>query len=99
LSSRRTNREEKIDQSLLYPGTEVFINKLDIRNPKWLEQAELVFYMERMRQPLPKATQELTYKDILLSITICFRTYTHGQDKRENIQQAVEQLPLLYLNT
>lgn len=65
MSSRRTNREEKIYQSYLYPGTEVFKNKLDIRDPKLLEQAELFYNMERMRQPLPKTAQELSYKGFL----------------------------------
>lgn len=65
MSSRRTNREEKIYQSYLYPGTEVFKNKLEIRDPKLLEQAELFFNMERMRQPIPKAAQELSYKGFL----------------------------------
>lgn len=62
MSSRRTNREEKIYQSYLYPGTEVFKNKLDIRDPKLLEQAELFYNMERMRQPLPKKALELSFK-------------------------------------
>lgn len=65
MSSRRTTHEEKIYQSYLYPGTETFKNKLDIRDPKLLEQAELFYTMERMRQPLPKEAQELTYKGFL----------------------------------
>lgn len=65
MSSRRTNREEKIYRSYLYPGTEVFKNKLDIRDPKLLEQAELFFNMERMRQPIPKAAQVLSYNGFL----------------------------------
>lgn len=65
MSPRRTSLEEKIYQSYLYPGTEVFKNKLDIRDSKLLEQAELFYIMERMRQPLSKAAQELSYNGFL----------------------------------
>ncbi|WP_068612575.1 Fic/DOC family protein [Paenibacillus tuaregi] len=64
-SSRKFNPEQKIYESYLYPGTEVFKNKLDVRDEKLLEQAELFFNVERIRQPLPKQAQELTYKGFL----------------------------------
>lgn len=65
MSPRRTSLEEKIYQSYLYPGTEVFKNKLDIRDPKSLEQIELFYIRERMCQQLSKAAQELSYNGFL----------------------------------
>ncbi|WP_433947008.1 Fic/DOC family protein [Paenibacillus sp. SN-8-1] len=83
-SSRKANQEQKIYESYLYPGTEVFKNKLDIRDPKLLEQAELFFNVERIRQPLPKQTQELTYKGFLAIHKHLFQdVYTWAGQQRD----------------
>lgn len=65
MSSRRTKCEELIYQSYIYPGTRVLKNKLDIRDPKLLEQAELVLSTERAKQPLPAAALKLNYEGFL----------------------------------
>lgn len=65
MSPRRSNREEKIYQSYLYPGSEVFKNKLDIRDPFILGQAETLYNMQRNMQLPPRAALELSYKGFL----------------------------------
>ncbi|GFR38712.1 putative adenosine monophosphate-protein transferase y4lH [Insulibacter thermoxylanivorax] len=61
----RSKQEENIYLSYHYPGMNVLKNKLDLRDPKDLEAAELYFTEERLSQPLPKEARELTYEGFL----------------------------------
>jgi len=61
MSAGRTAREEAQYQKFFYPGTETLINKLDIRDPKVLEDAERRFVETRMQEGLPSQARKLTY--------------------------------------
>ena len=57
----RSAREEAEYRKVLYPGTETLINKLDIRDPGLLEDAERRLVFIRMREDLPLPSRDLTY--------------------------------------
>ena len=50
----RSAQEQRAHDRLFYPGTETLINKLDIRDPARLSDAERHFAVERLRYGLPK---------------------------------------------
>jgi len=90
MSGQRDAREEEIYRRLRYPGTDVLINKLDIRDAATLEVAERRFVRIRQREGLPPAARRLDYAGFKAIHRHLFqdvyawagqeRTYTTGRD-------------------
>ena len=51
MTRQRSAREQAIYDRLFYPGTEVFRNKLDIRDAKALAQTEGSIYLCESKEP------------------------------------------------
>ena len=57
----RSAREEAEYRKVLYPGTETLINRLGIRDPSLLEDAERQLVDTRIEEDLPLPARDLTY--------------------------------------
>ena len=53
----RSAHEQREYDRLHYPGTDVLKNKLDIRQPELLAEAEQLYVTDRLREALPAAAR------------------------------------------
>lgn len=89
MSFGRKDAEEAEYRRFLYPGTEIFRNKLDIRDAAQLDRAARMFVDNRLHEGMPAETRPLTYAGFLAIHRHLFqdvydwagqeRTYTTGR--------------------
>lgn len=88
----RSAVEQLAYEAAFYPGTEILINKKNIRDQEELEKAERIYAERRLRQGLPNQALEFSVAGIkaihkhilqdLYSWAGTFRTYTTGRGSR-----------------